>query len=1421
MTHQLAKEPQVPSGCGPTSTPLGQSNAAPSVRCAAARRRGTFGRNCAALLGVLLLASCGGGNGVTPPTDSGVTAVVVTPGTLSIKTGETAQLTALVSAGSGVSTAVVWSTKNPAVATVNPSGLVTGVTPGSVAIVAGAVADSRKTTTVSVTVTQATHTLTVMVGPGVLAVPDTGVRAYPGNAEVPYQFQLKPGFENLLVRRDTTTVPSTGTVTVDRDLRLMAFADTTIPVAPADQATLVQPLRQMLTSANPLPGYFAMQAAAENLYATLPRDEAARRVAAAFNAAFEPERDAQALRLALVKIVDSLQKGGSSATLREPPVARATAGRVDALPVTFLFSNGVFTPADDPALTIKYYLTPTIIRAGFSNPVVESVLNRSGIDDGSGAISTWICLMAVNANVPLASSAFDCLASYKWITALSDLRESAVQYFVLPSSSMVDDTRRLADKIRAEHARGNAVVVIAHSQGNLVTQEALDALLNERSPAFQPACVGVVSIAPPRRIGWSDQVTDMIIRDGFAQDILSLLFIADAATPSVNNSLSGSYRLGSMVWPMNWIMGSRLHLLQASYLGRAETEAVIIGGLQAQVGKLTSGCMALTPAQIYVTSNVATTWTIAPGALSGSGQVGSYSVRPGENGMTYTITPGALPGRTVSISSSDGPSPTMRLAPGEAKTFTLIYSSVAQPPAIGLSPSALTFGVAGGAALPVAQTVAVSNSGGGSLIGLGLGPVAYSEGSGWLGTPTLNSSSAPAILTVRPVTSDLAAGTYHATIPVVGVAGAASGTVTVSYTISATPLLPPPTLQAPTDGAVGGATTPTFSWSAVAGANRYWLMISSSPTGFPTDPSASTCPGCLMAGFTGATTHTLPNAFPNGGSAIVGLNGGATYYWKVQAFNDGVAPGIQGQFSATSSFTTAGAAAPSIALDRTTVPFTYTVGGALPSSQAVNITNGGSGTLDGLSLGSVGYAPGQPTGWLNTALITNTAPTSLSVVVSPAPLPQGSYAATVQLFSTASGLVGGPRTVTVTLTVNGVGVAQFSQQGPKLVGMGAAGPASQGQSVALSADGNTAIIGGPVDNGFTGAAWVWTRTGGVWAQQGPKLVGSGAVATAAQGHSVSISADGNTAIVGGYADNDGVGAAWIWTRSGGVWTQQGSKLVGAGAVSGRAQQGYSVSLAADGNTAVVGGTIDNGDVGAVWVWTRSGGVWTQQGPKLVGAGAVGESYQGHSVSVSADGNTAIVGGPGSTFGGNGAAWVWVRNSGVWTQQGPKLVGLDVIANGQPGLRVSLSADGNTAVIGRHGDNNFAGAAWVWTRSGGVWTQQGTKLVGSGASATGQQGSSVSLSADGNTLLVGGFGDNLQFGASWVWTRSGGVWTQEGGKLVGSGASGLALQGSSVAVAADGSTAIVGGSSDDASTGAAWIFFRNVGGSLRLSGVRRR
>jgi len=385
--------------------------------------------------------------------------------------------------------------------------------------------------------------------------------------------------------------------------------------------------------------------------------------------------------------------------------------------------------------------------------------------------------------------------------------------------------------------------------------------------------------------------------------------------------------------------------------------------------------------------------------------------------------------------------------------------------------------------------------------------------------------------------------------------------------------------------------------------------------------------------------------------------------------------------------------------------------------------------------------------------------------------------------------------------------AQASQQGSKLVGTFAVDPAYQGSSVALSADGNTAMVGGLVDDKLNGAGWVFTRSGSIWTQQGSKLVGTGAVGPAGQGSSLALSADGNTALVGGPYDNRSTGAAWVYTRNGGVWTQDGSKLVGFGALEA-ARQGATVALSADGNTAIVGGPYDNSFAGAVWVFTRNGGVWTQQGSKLVGTGGIESSRQGSSVALSADGNTAIVGAIGDNWYA-GAAWVFIRSGTVWTQQGSKLVGTGAVGNvfGQ-GTSVALSADGNTAIVGGVGDNSYTGAAWVFTRSGTVWTQQGSKLVGTGAIGKASQAHSVALSADGNTAIISGPRDNSSSGATWVFTRSGTVWIQQGSKLVGAGAVGNARQGSSLALSADGNTVIVGGMSDNMMSGAAWVHSRS-------------
>ena len=121
-----------------------------------------------------------------------------------------------------------------------------------------------------------------------------------------------------------------------------------------------------------------------------------------------------------------------------------------------------------------------------------------------------------------------------------------------------------------------------------------------------------------------------------------------------------------------------------------------------------------------------------------------------------------------------------------------------------------------------------------------------------------------------------------------------------------------------------------------------------------------------------------------------------------------------------------------------------------------------------------------------------------------------------------------------------------------------------------------------------------------------------------------------------------------------------------------------------------GGLVDHDRTGAVWVFTRSRGIWSQQGKKLVGSGAVGAASQGMSLALSADGNTALIGGPSDSpwdpsvpfgLGPAGAAWVLIRNEGAWTQQGEKLVSSGAMGTARQGMSVALSADGNVAIVG--------------------------------------------------------------------------------------------------------------------------------------------
>jgi len=205
-----------------------------------------------------------------------------------------------------------------------------------------------------------------------------------------------------------------------------------------------------------------------------------------------------------------------------------------------------------------------------------------------------------------------------------------------------------------------------------------------------------------------------------------------------------------------------------------------------------------------------------------------------------------------------------------------------------------------------------------------------------------------------------------------------------------------------------------------------------------------------------------------------------------------------------------------------------------------------------------------------------------------------------------------------------------------------------------------------------------------------------------------------------------------------------------------------VAISGDGNTVVSGGPWDD-TIGAIYVFGRVGTAWSQEGPKLVGTGGVGYPALGYSVAISTDGSTIASGGFQDSPKNVGAVWIFVRSGTTWTQQGSKLVGTGYVGTSGQGGSVSLSSDGNTLAVGGATDNASNGAAWIFVRSGVAWSQQGSKLIATSTGAT-QQGCAMSLSGDGNTLAMGAYEDNNGIGATYIFVRSGSVW-QETSRII--------------------------------------------------------
>jgi hypothetical protein len=345
----------------------------------------------------------------------------------------------------------------------------------------------------------------------------------------------------------------------------------------------------------------------------------------------------------------------------------------------------------------------------------------------------------------------------------------------------------------------------------------------------------------------------------------------------------------------------------------------------------------------------------------------------------------------------------------------------------------------------------------------------------------------------------------------------------------------------------------------------------------------------------------------------------------------------------------------------------------------------------------------------------------------------------------------------------------------------------------------------------SGAVYIFTRSGSTWTQQA-YVKASNPNLGDDFGQSVALSADGNTLAVGadledsaattidGNETNDcttvavpancaaNAGAVYVYTRAGATWTRQAYiKAANAGAGDGF---GRSLALAADGNTLAVGafgedsaatGIDNNGtddcaaatpvncaaDSGAVYVYTRSGTAWSQRHYiKASNTGALDRF--GWGVALSGDGATLAVGAhledsvaagvggdeSGNTAPNSGAVYVYTRSGDDWAREA--YVKASNAGSGDNfGQSLALSFDGDTLAVGAFGETGaasgiggnetsntatFAGAAYAFTRTAGVWSQRNyVKAPNTGN--VDRYAWSLALSGDGATLAVGAYGED--------------------------------------------------------------------------------
>jgi len=368
------------------------------------------------------------------------------------------------------------------------------------------------------------------------------------------------------------------------------------------------------------------------------------------------------------------------------------------------------------------------------------------------------------------------------------------------------------------------------------------------------------------------------------------------------------------------------------------------------------------------------------------------------------------------------------------------------------------------------------------------------------------------------------------------------------------------------------------------------------------------------------------------------------------------------------------------------------------------------------------------------------------IAINFAPVDTGYYSASLEIESD-----GGNATVDLTGTATQSGLPKF-----KLTAIDASDSDAFGNSVSI--DGDYAIVGalGEDDNGSAaGAAYIFVRNGSTWVEQA-KLVAGDSEPYDNFGYSVSI--NGNCAVVGSIADDDGgysSGSVYVFVRNGSTWVEQ-AKLT---ASDGESYDNFGYSVSISGNTVLVGAYHDDDggdDSGSAYVFVYDGQNWTEQTKLTIDAAATLD-YFGISVSIS--GNTAIVGAKGDYSVGSsaGSAHIFERIGTNWVYQ-TELTASDGQINDWFGSTVAL--DGNTAIIGSYGIGAYLGGAYLFEREGSTWTEQ-TKLTASNAHNYNNFGTSVAIS--GNYAVVGAPHNPFQesdTSSAYIFVREGANWIEQ-------------------------------------------------------------